>query len=182
MKTHYYLLSVSGSDRTGIVAAVANELFRHGCNLEDSSMMRLGSEFGIFLIFTRRAAANSDWEMALLERLRTRHALQAVLKRLTKKEAVSRGPQRAKAVVSVYGPDRPGIVARITTYLFARRFNITDLSTHRTTTGLRPGYILVIEGEPFSIGSLPTLRRGLERLGSALKTRVAVKDVTSAKL
>jgi predicted amino acid-binding ACT domain protein len=51
MKNHY-LLWATGQDHPGFVAEVTKLLFELHCNLEDSSMMRLGAEFAMFVIFT----------------------------------------------------------------------------------------------------------------------------------
>jgi glycine cleavage system transcriptional repressor len=47
----HYLLLAAGPDRLGIVASVTRVLYRHGCNLADSSMTRLGNEFAMLVIF-----------------------------------------------------------------------------------------------------------------------------------
>ncbi len=53
---HYAFLWAIGPDRFGIVSALTRLLYKHHCNLEDSSMMRLGSEFGVFVSLRLKAA------------------------------------------------------------------------------------------------------------------------------
>jgi glycine cleavage system transcriptional repressor len=48
--------------------------------------------------------------------------------------------------VTVYGADRPGIVAQATTALAAAGFNILDLNTDVGGTAERPIYIMLIDG------------------------------------
>jgi len=48
-KKHWYLLSLIGNDRPGIVAKLSAGLCENGCNLGDSSMARLGNNFVIML-------------------------------------------------------------------------------------------------------------------------------------
>ena len=48
-KEHWYLLSLVGKDRPGIVAKLSAGLCKNGCNLGDSSMVRLGNNFVIML-------------------------------------------------------------------------------------------------------------------------------------
>ena len=48
-KEHWYLLSLVGKDRPGIVAKLSAGLCKNGCNLGDSSMARLGDNFVIML-------------------------------------------------------------------------------------------------------------------------------------
>ena len=45
----WYLLSLIGKDRPGIVAKLSAGLCKNGCNLGDSSMARLGNNFVIML-------------------------------------------------------------------------------------------------------------------------------------
>ena len=46
---HWYLLSLVGKDRPGIVARLSAGLCKNGCNLGDSSMARLGDNFVIMI-------------------------------------------------------------------------------------------------------------------------------------
>ena len=48
----WYAMAAIGKDRPGIVADLAELIFEHGCNLEDSSMTILGGEFAVLLLFT----------------------------------------------------------------------------------------------------------------------------------
>ena len=48
-KKYWYLLSLIGKDRPGIVAKLSAGLCKNGCNLGDSSMARLGNNFVIML-------------------------------------------------------------------------------------------------------------------------------------
>ena len=47
---NWYLLSLVGKDRPGLVAQVSAALCKAGCNLGDSSMARLGNNFTILLM------------------------------------------------------------------------------------------------------------------------------------
>lgn len=175
-----YLLWASGSDQPGIVAAVTGTLFQFGCNLEDSSMMRLGSEFGMFLIFT----APGDVPHALSSVLRSvekKFKLNIGLKPLTRAEARFAATKGEPAIVSVHGPDRRGLVFRVTEQLARLRFNITDLSTHRTTRGPRPGFILLIEGE-IPRGKAARITTELRKLEKKLKTRITLRPVPAQTL
>ena len=46
----HFAVSVVGKDRPGIVAAIAEVLFRLGCNIADSSCTMLAGEFAMILI------------------------------------------------------------------------------------------------------------------------------------
>jgi len=177
---NYYFMSAVGADRPGIVAAVTEELFRLGCNLEDSAMMRLGSEFGIFLIFTTSKKLSVSGHGSL-QRIGKKWKLFVSLKDISPSEARFQ-PAKNSFIVAVHGQDRPGIVSAVTRCLTDERFNITDLSTHRTTQGPRPGYILFIEGELLRSGSPESLQRRLLVLGTKLRTKITVQPVAPSAL
>ncbi|MBV9079964.1 MAG: ACT domain-containing protein [Elusimicrobia bacterium] len=177
MTVPHYLLWASGEDRPGIVSAVTRALFQIGANLEDSSMMRLGSEFGIFVIFTTRRAISDEKFGKLLQPIKKKLRLAVGVKPLSTRQAAFRVASERLHLVSIHGPDRPGIVYRATDLLAKRGFNITDLSTHRTTTGPRAGYILLIEGEVRSKSTLAKIRRDLSALQRRLRTKVDIRPV-----
>ena len=172
----HFLLWAFGPDKPGIVSAVSKALYDHGMNLEDSSMMRLGSEFGIFLIFTGPDVSTARMLEATLEKQMRHAGLTVGIKRIARREALAPAPRGSAFLVSVHGPDRPGIVYRVTKALARRKFNITDLSTHRTTRGATAGFILFIEGE-MRPSILPVLRRDLEKIRKTLKTKVDVRPI-----
>ena len=51
----WFALSAIGRDRPGIVADLAQLIYDCDCNLEDSSMTILGSEFAVLLLLTGEA-------------------------------------------------------------------------------------------------------------------------------
>src|SRR6266850_6447998 len=53
---HWYALSAIGRDRPGIVADLAELIYDCDCNLEDSSMTILGSEFAVLLLLSSTSA------------------------------------------------------------------------------------------------------------------------------
>lgn len=178
----HYLLWASGHDRPGIVAMVTETLFKLGGNLEDSSMMRLGSEFAIFLIFS----SEQDHPQSRLDKaftaLRQRHRLSIGVKPISRSQARFHPSARRSFLVSVHGHDRPGIVYRVTQALARRKFNITDLSTHRTMSRGSAGYILFIEGELESTHALSTLQADLARLARRMKTRIGIRAIEAESL
>jgi glycine cleavage system transcriptional repressor len=127
-----------GADRPGIVAAVAEVLHERGGNLEDSAMTILGGHFAIVLIV---ASDDSPQEL--------RSAIEAATADLGLAVSVSRVEQsRSTAepthLLSVYGADRPGIVAGVTRSLAELGANITDLETQVIGRD-EPVYAMVVE-------------------------------------
>jgi glycine cleavage system transcriptional repressor len=175
---NYYLLWAVGPDKPGIVSEVSKLLYEKGGNLEDSSMMRLGSEFGILLIFT----STKNFTPKMFSALEKKFSLSVGLKKISPKLASFQPLKKASALVTVYGADRPGLVFEVTSLLARQRFNITDLSTHRTTKGPAAGYILLIEGEMKQSGDQKKLESTLGALGKKLDVRISVQEIETSSL
>jgi glycine cleavage system transcriptional repressor len=136
---HELAVTAIGADRPGIVATVARVLHDHGGNLEDSAMTILGGHFAIVLL----VATEQDEETL-------RAALTEATAEMGLTVSVSRADGRRKPVdathlLSVYGTDRPGIVARVTETLASVGANITDLETQVIGEGDEAVYAMVIE-------------------------------------
>jgi glycine cleavage system transcriptional repressor len=127
-----------GADRPGIVAAVAAVLHQRGGNVEDSAMTILGGHFAIVLLVSADDTAES-----------LRAALQDATSDLGLTISVSaagaeRRPAEPTHLLSVYGADKPGIVAAVTAELAEQGANITDLET-QVIGDEEPVYAMVIE-------------------------------------
>ena len=181
MSVEYALLMVSGPDRPGIVAGIAEALFAADCNLEDSSMTQLRGEFAILLI----VRLPPDGDLATLERrlgqVASEMGLTSSLRRLA--EAEVRAPDISgltPCLITVFGADHPGIVAAVTRTLADRRVNITDLSTQVVGEPDKPVYAMVIEADsPIAIDAL---RAELARQAQGLACDIAVKEIEAYSL
>ncbi len=121
------VISVLGTDRPGIVAAVSDILLRYRCNVEDVSQSILQGEFvAIFIASVPRDLKPAELQEGLREGLGPM-GLHVLLKRL---QAGESEPARAGAepfVVVTTGPDRLGLVAGITGVMARYNVNITHL-------------------------------------------------------
>ncbi len=132
-------LSAIGTDRPGIVAAIAEALAERGANVEDSAMTILGGQFAMMLV-----VATDDSADAL------RGAVEPVARGLGLSIMVtpveeSHGRDAPSHVVSVYGADRPGIIATVSRTLADLGVNITDLSTRLLPPSDTPVYAMALE-------------------------------------
>lgn len=131
-----------GADRPGIVAAVTQVLFEHGCNIEDSRMAILGGHFAMMLIVALPDGEDAArLEEALSEPARAQDLVVTVR---PVAEAAGEEAPGIPYVVSVYGADHPGIVARVSRLLADHGVNISDLATH-VVEGDPPVYVMVLE-------------------------------------
>src|SRR2546425_3980823 len=65
----WFALSAIGLDRPGIVADLAELIYECDCNLEDSSMTILGSEFAVLLLLSGQGPDVERWLSAGCKRL-----------------------------------------------------------------------------------------------------------------
>jgi glycine cleavage system transcriptional repressor len=139
----HYAVTAIGADRPGIVATLTRALFDLGANLEDVSSTILRGHFAIMLVADASAVSQIDDLVRPLSRV------MAPLDVAVSVRAVEEGsPTRARAThrLTVYGSDRPGIVAELTERLASLGVNITDLSC-RLTDAESPVYVTLAELE-----------------------------------
>lgn len=165
----YALLTAFGQDRPGIVATLTEGLFQQGCNLEDTCMTRLRGEFAMMIMVRLPEGLAPD---QLTERLmpQTAQAGLTVLCRALPRQAAERasGTEAPMFILSVYGADQPGIVARVARTVADHGGNITDMNTRVVGSADRPVYVMVLEIQ-LPPGSPPDpLQVALERLKPTL--------------
>ncbi len=120
------VISVLGTDRPGIVATVSRVLFEHDCNIEDVSQTILQSEFGGIFITTVPPQLSLDSVQHRLQEALREMNLSVLVKPLeTRRETTP--PPSEPFVVTTIGPDRLGLVARITEVMARFNVNITYL-------------------------------------------------------
>ena len=139
--SNWYMLTLVGKDQPGIVARVTTALFEAGCNLGETSMIRLGDNFTVMMM-----VQSGDGEDAL------RSALQPVIDALQLVlhiDAIEAGLHKRPipdVCILVHGADRAGIVAQVTSRAAEAGLNILDLESDVGGTEADPIYVLQIEG------------------------------------
>ncbi len=133
-------VSAVGVDRPGIVGAVARVLYEQGGNIEDSRMALLGGHFAINLIVKVGDDTDVDLLGKALEGATTEMDLIITARRVP--ETAPGHLEGTPYGLTVYGTDRPGIVAEVSGVLASKSVNITDLAT-RVVDG--PVYVIVME-------------------------------------
>jgi glycine cleavage system transcriptional repressor len=126
----WFALSAIGRDRPGIVADLAELIYECDCNLEDSSMTILGSEFAVLLLLTGEAAGVEQRLSSACKRVEWEKRLTVFFRPLDG-EPLSYGiSHRATPFeLQAVGVDKAGIVARVARCLASRQINITHMST-----------------------------------------------------
>ena len=122
-----FVLSVTGRDRPGIVAAVTRVLLEHRLNIEDAEMAILRGHFAVMLVLTAPGDVDEASLRADLEGVRAAVPLETLA--LTEVAALGSPPTVATHAISVYGADHPGIVHGVAEALAGSDVNVVGLST-----------------------------------------------------
>ncbi|QEP43215.1 ACT domain-containing protein [Ectothiorhodospiraceae bacterium BW-2] len=137
----WYLLTLVGSDRPGIVATITTTLYQHGANLGEASMIRLGGNFTIMLMV--EYAGDLQLLQQALSPICREQQLQFHL------DPVQHQPHdhsQPDVHITLHGADRAGIVSRVTTALADAGLHILDMQSSVIGSDSDPIYLMQIEG------------------------------------
>src|SRR5690242_1137178 len=109
-ETQHYAVSVVGKDQPGIVAAIAEGLFRLGCNIADSSCTMLAGEFAMILIVSHPRPFSKTRLCDELKPACDELGMSMAVRTLHPDEVLRQEAAGEICLVSVYGADQPGIV------------------------------------------------------------------------
>lgn len=138
---NWFMLTLVGQDRTGIVAEVTRALYEGGCNLGEASMVRLGDMFTIMMMVEYDGG---EAELKTLTASMEGSGLRVHIDTITGRLHQHIDPNFR---ITVYGADQAGIVCETTETLARLGLNIINLETDVGGTDEHPIYILHIEGE-----------------------------------
>ena len=137
---HWYLLSLVGKDRPGIVARLSAGLCKNGCNLGDSSMARLGDNFVIMTAvqfegsqealsnIVSPLAGSMDLKQSLMEIEEGTHDIEPDVR------------------INIFSDDRIGIIEDVTIMLTESGLNILSLESNLGSNQPNNTYSIHIEG------------------------------------
>jgi glycine cleavage system transcriptional repressor len=171
-------ISVLGKDKPGIVSGVTKAIYETGCNIEDSSMTQLKSEFAMILIV--KLAKNLSIK-TLTNKLKTqlnRLNLTISVRELKSTELKKEKPVGLAYIVSVFGCDKPGIVYKISDLLAKSKINITDVQTQISNAT----YIMLIEVQVPDKININALKNQLKQLSESLNVSVSLNPVDTPEL
>jgi len=158
------VLTVIGSDRTGLVESLAERISAHGGSWEASHMARLAGQFAGILLVT----IDRDRVDALIRQLRELdgHGLHVVVRPSEPGDATHGAPVQ----LALTGDDRPGIVRDVARVLAARGVNVEELES-RVESATMSGEALFVARARLRVPPqlpLAELRRSLEALAGEL--------------
>jgi glycine cleavage system transcriptional repressor len=166
-----YALAAIGSDRPGIVSEVARALYEAGCNVEDSSMTLLRGNFAIMLVFSAPESTDAKQLEGVLEPVCAQLGLMSSVLEVDDRPTTP----DPSLVLTVYGADRPGILAGMTEALASRNVNITDLNSRLVGTE-DPVYALQLELELPAGLSSQELESAVGEVASGLGVDISITE------
>jgi len=121
----YFVISVLGKDRPGIVNELSKSILDCGCNIENSRMMVLGGEFSLILMVSGHWGAITRLERQLP--VMEKNLELTVHARHTEPRAGTQ--DMMPYTVDVVAMDHPGIVHDVAEFFASRGINIEEMST-----------------------------------------------------
>lgn len=156
---NWYMVTVVGRDKPGIVAGLSQALTASGWSLGEASMARLGGNFTIMMMVAGEGSA------ADLEKTLAPAAMSLGLDvHVDQIEAELHRHPEPNVQLRVFCADRTGIVAEVTGALASAGFHILDLNSEISGTEDEPVYVMVLDG--FSEAGADSLESAVKDLNS----------------
>ncbi len=130
MTKMYMVVTTIGPDRRGTVEKITGLMLKHGGNIEQSRMARLGGEFAIIMLLS---LPSEEQESLLAELKGLSDEGLAVFARETDLSRLKRFEGYVPYEIFVGGADHEGIVHNVAHYLAGERINIESADTHITS-------------------------------------------------
>ena len=172
----YFILSIFGKDRPGIVANITRVFYLMGLNIEDSSMTRLNGEFTIMMIVASKDETTSDDILKELQGVAQKFELFLVCKEIPYEEYAKSIEGLNLYRVMVFGADKPGIVYRVSDCIADLGLNISDLRTEKRENL----YVMYMECEGGDV--YEELVKRLHSIKEELKVDISVEKEEVAEL
>lgn len=163
------ILTVVGSDRPGLVAAVADVVDTHDGNWENSQLAELA---GVFAGVVQVSVAD-DRESDLTAALQSLDGLTVSVHAGSDAAA----PEPAQPIsLQILGNDRPGIVREISTVLSAHELSIDDMTTTTRDAAMAGGRLFEasVTAEVPASADLDSLRADLQKLASEIQVDITL--------
>ncbi len=167
----WFALSAIGKNRPGIVADLSELIYECDCNLEDSSMTVLGSEFAVLLLLSGQSDSIAERLSTACKRLEWEKRLTVFFRPLDE-DPTTASHSAANRIfrLQATGADKAGIVARVSRCLANEGISIRQMDTQsrpEPESGT-PIYTMKIEMVVPETVAEDSLREQLDTIGSEL--------------
>ncbi|RYG69457.1 hypothetical protein EON80_09780 [bacterium] len=166
------ILTAVGPDKPGMAHALAQILFESGCNIEDTTMTRLSGQFSMILVVEPPAAVTAEELTMRTGALRLSHGL--VVDVVEAIESPTELEEAPRYMLTAYGPENTGLLARLTGVLSELQVNVTDVQTRVASAGTV--YVMFLEVELPSGLSREVLESKLQQSAPDLQVSLRAID------
>ncbi|HEU4401382.1 MAG TPA: ACT domain-containing protein [Candidatus Polarisedimenticolia bacterium] len=179
MPRHHFILTAIGRDRPGIVADLAEMVFDLGCNLEDSSMMNLGSEFATMVLISGPGADLGPRLHMACKHLEYEKGMTIFIKPIEEGAGPASPPAGKPYRLHTMGEDKAGIVARTARAVSGAGGNILQLTSHLrpAASSGTPLYEMEMRFDLPVAANLEALRKKLADIENALHVDITLTPV-----
>jgi glycine cleavage system regulatory protein len=162
----YFVLTVLGDDRPGLVSAVATPVNAHGGSWERSQLAQLAGKFaGIVQVSVPDAESEALVKDLLALQEQGLHVQ-------VERTDVRPDEELVRYELELVGADRPGIIAEISALLAARKVSIEDLATDLVDAPMAGGRLF--EARAVLVAPESASAEGLREALEALADRLMV--------
>ena len=175
----WFALSAIGRDRPGIVADLAELIYECDCNLEDSSMTILGSEFAVLLLLTGEGDGVEQRLSAACKRVEWEKRLTVFFRPLDGEPRPRGVAESCGFELQATGVDKAGIVAKVARCLASHNISITQMSTSsrpEPLTGTPIYSMRIAMAGPDGLDQ-HALRRELDDIATALHIELSLQPI-----
>jgi glycine cleavage system regulatory protein len=169
------VLTLIGSDRPGLVEAVAGIVAAHGGNWLESRMTHLAGKFA-GILRAELPPERTEAALAALAGLEARGL--RVVAEAAPRDAREAGPSERAMDLELVGLDRPGIVREIAQLLAANGVNVEELVTDRHSAPMSGEMLFEARAHVHVPAGtdVVSLRAALERVASDLVVEIRLEE------
>lgn len=145
-------------------------------------MTLLRGEFALILMAQLPEGLETAALEAQLAQIESRLGLRLHVRQLSAAELEHGETTEGLHIISVYGADKPGIVAGVTRKLAEMQVNITDVQTQSTGEADNPVFVMILEAVAPAGLSTEQLRQQLKDCRQDLNVDITVQALEVAEL
>lgn len=162
------IITVIGPDKPGIIASVSESLFKNECNIENISQTILQSEFACLCVATIPDLLSLEILHKTMNQDLEGKSLHVHIKALGDDEATGQKESTEPFIISTCGPDKKGLVAKVSRVIADTGANISNLKAMFKGGSNPDRNIMIFEVDVPVRLDLPVLSDKLKNLASEL--------------
>ena len=164
---HAVVYHVLADDHPGIVAALCSAVSGRDGNIDSCSQTVVGGYFTLIMIAS--FPVDTPCETLAREIAEPNPGLDVICRPLADSEPA--GQTAGRFILTVVGPDHPGIVEAVSQFCATKQINITDLYGHRE----KENFVVLAETEIPPQLDIATLQAELDTLGEELNATLRLQ-------